>query len=59
MSVPQTTLVFVVQDEQILLGKKKEGHGKGKWNGPGGKMENQDDSITETAIRETREEIGI
>jgi 8-oxo-dGTP pyrophosphatase MutT (NUDIX family) len=31
----------------------------GKFNGPGGKQEDVDKNISETAIRETEEEIGI
>jgi len=33
------TLVFVVRDGRILLINKKTGLGKGKINGPGGKVE--------------------
>ncbi len=31
------TLLFVIQDGNILLIEKKRGHGAGKVNGPGGK----------------------
>lgn len=45
---------------QVLLAKKLRGFGVGKWNGPGGKMEAQDQGdIFATAIRETMEEIGV
>lgn len=37
---------------------KKRGHGEGKWNGFGGKVE-KGETIEEAAIRETREEAGI
>ena len=33
------TLVFVIEDGKILLIDKKTGLGKGKINGPGGKVE--------------------
>jgi len=52
------SLCFLFRKEQILLGHKKEGFGKGNWLGIGGKKE-QGESIEETAIRETQEEIGV
>lgn len=51
------TLVFLRRDEEILLTYKKRGFGKGKWNGPGGKVENE--AIEEGAKREVLEEIGV
>lgn len=38
---------------------KKRGFGMGKWNGVGGKVDKEDNSIIQAAIRETKEEIGI
>lgn len=52
------TLMFVVQDGQILLIEKKRGHGQGKINGPGGKID-PGESPLECAIRETQEELCI
>jgi len=52
------TLVFVVRDGKILLIDKKTGIGKGKVNGPGGKIE-KDESPQACAIRECHEELGI
>ena len=52
------TLVFVVRDGKILLIHKKTGLGKGKINGPGGKVE-PGESPEECAVRECREELGI
>jgi ADP-ribose pyrophosphatase YjhB (NUDIX family) len=54
----QTTLLFLLKDNQILLAMKKRGFGIGKWNGVGGKPDG-DEIIKETAIRETKEEIGV
>jgi 8-oxo-dGTP diphosphatase len=54
----QATLVFVVQDEQVLLIRKKRGLGAGKINGPGGKLE-PGESAHDCAVREVREELGI
>ena len=43
----------------ILLGKRINDPGKGKWSIPGGRFEQTDISLFETAIRELREETGI
>ena len=56
--VERATLMFVIQDGQILLIHKKRGFGKGKINGPGGKMESGE-TPRECAIRETQEELCI
>ncbi len=52
------TLMFVVQQQQILLIHKQTGHGAGKVNGPGGKLE-PGESVVACAIRECEEETGI
>lgn len=52
------TLVFVIRDGKILLIDKKTGFGKGKVNGPGGKLEN-DETPEACAARECFEELGI
>jgi 8-oxo-dGTP diphosphatase / 2-hydroxy-dATP diphosphatase len=46
------SLVFVrdFDNNKILLGLKKRGFGKGKWNGFGGKLE-KDENIIECAKR--------
>jgi ADP-ribose pyrophosphatase YjhB (NUDIX family) len=54
----QATLLFLIKDNQILLAMKKRGFGQGRWNGAGGKS-NQNENILDTAIRETQEEIGV
>lgn len=52
------TLLFVVRDEEVLLIHKKTGMGKGKINGPGGKVE-EDEKPIDGAVRECQEEITI
>ncbi|MDD2822674.1 MAG: 8-oxo-dGTP diphosphatase [Candidatus Daviesbacteria bacterium] len=54
----QATSCFLIKDNKVLLAMKKRGFGVGKWNGPGGKP-NSGESIEETAVRETLEEIGV
>lgn len=51
-------ICFLVRGDQILLGKKKEGFGKGNWVGVGGKIE-EGETIEEGIARELREEISI
>lgn len=52
------SLVVIQQGQKVLLGFKKRGFGEGRWNGFGGKLEG-DETVEETAIRETKEEIGV
>ena len=52
------TLVFVLRDDEILLINKKTGLGKGKVNGPGGKIE-PGETPEQGAVRECHEELGI
>lgn len=52
------TLLFLIQDDQILLAMKKRGFGVGRYNGVGGKIET-DESIEEALVRECQEEIGV
>lgn len=52
------TLLFVIQDGKILLIHKKRGLGKGKINGPGGRLD-PGETLTECAIRECQEELHI
>ncbi len=52
------TLVFVIRNGRILLIDKKTGLGKGKVNGPGGKVE-KGESPEACAVRECQEELGI
>jgi 8-oxo-dGTP diphosphatase len=52
------TLVFVFRDDEILLINKKTGLGKGKVNGPGGKVD-PGETPKGAAIRECHEELDI
>ena len=54
----QASLCFIMQGDRVLLIRKKRGVGAGKINGPGGKVE-PGESMLESAVRETREEIGV
>ncbi len=54
----RVTLMFVVRGDQVLLIHKKRGLGKGKINGPGGKIELGETPLA-SAIRETQEELCI
>lgn len=58
MSKKLLTLVIIEKDGQILLGMKKRGFGRGRWNGFGGKVETNE-SLLEAAKREALEESGI
>jgi len=64
----QTTLCLLIKpaslsqggEDKILLAMKKRGFGAGRWNGAGGKFDSEKDKdILDTAIRETKEEIGV
>lgn len=52
------TLVFVIRDGKILLINKKTGLGKGKVNGPGGKVD-PGETPEACAVRECQEELDI
>ena len=58
MKTINTTLLLVIKDGKILLAQKKRGFGEGKFNGVGGKAE-EGETIEQTMLRETKEEIGI
>ena len=50
--------VLVIQDERMLLIRKKRGLGAGKINGPGGRLE-PGESLANCAVREVQEELGV
>lgn len=58
MAVKLLTLCIIHQDDRVLLGMKKRGFGAGRFNGFGGKVE-QDETIEQAACREIKEEAGI
>ncbi len=52
------TILFIIKDGRILLIEKKRGHGAGKINGPGGKIDPGETPL-EAAVRETQEELRV
>ncbi len=52
------TIVFLLRDDEILLGMKLRGVGAGYWNGPGGKVD-PGESIEQAMVRECQEEISV
>ncbi|MEA3187245.1 MAG: 8-oxo-dGTP diphosphatase [Chthoniobacter sp.] len=54
----RANLCFILKNGRLLLIRKKRGLGAGKINAPGGKIEAGETAL-ESAIRETREEVGV
>lgn len=54
----ETTLCLLKRNNEILLAMKKRGFGEGKYNGVGGKIENNE-TPEQAMIRETQEEISV
>ena len=52
------TLLFLRDGDRVLLIRKKRGHGAGKINGPGGKVDPGETPV-QSALRETFEETGV
>ena len=52
------TLCLLIKPNKILLGMKKRGFGKGRWNGYGGKVEDKENIVFAT-VRENFEESGL
>lgn len=56
--VKNLTLCIIHKHPRIILGLKKKGFGVGKWNGFGGKVEDNE-SVEEATLRELKEELGV
>jgi len=54
----EAVVCHIVNGDRILLIYKKRGHGAGKYNGVGGKIE-EGESPKECVLREAKEELGI
>lgn len=54
----ELNLLYLIKNNEILLGLKKRGFGEGRFNGIGGKAE-KGESIEACMVREAQEEIGI
>ncbi|RBI63582.1 8-oxo-dGTP diphosphatase [halophilic archaeon] len=52
------TLCYPIEDERVLLIRKKRGLGDGKYVGPGGKLE-AGETPRECVVREVEEEVGV
>ena len=58
------TLIFLIKRtdgeiKDICLAMKKRGFGMNRWNGIGGKVDDQKETIEDAAKRETKEEVGV
>lgn len=54
----RATLLFVVEEDRVLLIEKKRGLGAGKVNAPGGRLE-PGETVRAAAIREVEEELRV
>lgn len=54
----ECVLCFIIQEGRVLLIEKKSGFGRGKINGPGGKVDPGETTLA-AAIRETEEEVCV
>ena len=52
------TLVFLLRENELLLGMKKRGFGANKWNGLGGKVDGSE-TVEQAAVREVQEESSV
>lgn len=58
MKNKETTLLIIKKENKILLARKKRGFGLGKWNGIGGKIE-ENETPEQAVIREIKEEFMV
>ncbi len=54
----QLTLLFLVEDDSVVLAMKKRGFGAGRWNGVGGKLD-EGETVIGALVRECQEEISV
>src|SRR5258708_7203865 len=54
----QVVAALIIYNQKILLAQRNKGELKGKWEFPGGKIE-ENETKSETIIREIKEELGI
>lgn len=54
----ESTLLFLLDEDKVLLAMKKRGFGAGRWNGVGGKID-EGETVQQATIRECQEEIGV
>jgi len=64
MKLRNATLVFLVKKSKgsikdVCLAIKKRGFGMNRWNGVGGKVDEQNENIGDAAKREAKEEISV
>jgi ADP-ribose pyrophosphatase YjhB (NUDIX family) len=55
----ESSLVFILRNGSILLGRKEYGKSHGKWVGFGGGYEDYDGDALNTAVREVKEEADL
>ena len=54
----EVTLLFLVQENKVLLAMKKRGFGANRYNGVGGKLDSGE-TVEQALVRECQEEISV